>query len=721
MLRKIFLPVLAALTLCSAPAKATEGMWIPLFLKKLNESQMQSLGMRITAEDIYSVNRSSIKDAVVLFGGGCTGEVVSPEGLLLTNHHCGYSQIAAHSTLENNILENGFYARNRSEELVNPSLSVTFIKRIEEVTDQVLKGVKPSMSAEERDKKIRQNIERVKKTARIEPWQNVELKSFFKDNRYFLFVRETFNDVRLVGCPPASVGKFGAETDNWVWPRHTGDFSVFRIYADSNNRPADPSPDNVPYRPDHYLPVSLDGFQEGDFTLVFGFPGTTNEYLPGIALEQTMVRNPVKVGLRDIALQSWGEAMAANDTVKLQYANRYVSAANAWKKWQGESLGLARTGAVAKKDAYQAAFLDSLAAHPQWQQVYGHLLPELEATYREMLPYGIAYDATSEYNYLSDGCALMGILARYRSMLAQGKVDPAQVETLLRQGKERIEKHRVAIDGKTFAPLTRFYCREMPEDLLPETVKQAVEAFGGDFSALGKHLYASPLFTPKGLEEVFALRQREAVDKILDQDDAYRFFRSIVENYAQAVYPKYAALNGRINDRMRDYMKAQMEVFSDRAFFPDANMTLRASYGQVRGMQARDGLAYLPQTFLEGVMEKYVPGDREFDLPEKLIELYRTKDYGPYAQDGRMPVCFIATNHTSGGNSGSPAINADGELIGLNFDRLWEGTMSDLNYDPSICRNIMVDIRYVLFLIDKLGGAGYLVDEMTLRRHGDQQ
>lgn len=715
MLRKIFLPLLAVLTLCAAPAKAAEGMWIPLFLKKLNESQMQSLGMRITAEDIYSVNRSSIKDAVVLFGGGCTGEVVSPQGLLLTNHHCGYSQIAAHSTLENNILENGFYARNRSEELINPSLSVTFIKRIEEVTDQVLKGVKPSMKAEERAKKIRQNIEHVKKTAKIEPWQNVELKSFFKDNRYFLFVRETFNDVRLVGCPPASVGKFGAETDNWIWPRHTGDFSVFRIYADRDNRPADPSPDNVPYRPDHYLPVSLDGFDEGDFTLVFGFPGTTNEYLPGIALEQTMVRNPVKVGLRDIALKSWGEAMAANDTVKLQYANRYVSAANAWKKWQGESLGLARTGAVAKKDAYQAAFLDSLAARAQWQKAYGNLLSDLEAAYRELLPYGIAYDATSEYNYLSDGCALMGLLARYRSMLAQGKVDDAQAAALLRQAKERVEKHRVAIDGKTFAPLTRFYCREMPEDLLPETVKQAVEAFQGDFSALGERLYASPLFTPAGLENVFSIRRTEELDKVLQADAAYRFFRSIVENYSQAVYPKYAELNTLINDRMRDYMKAQMEVFSDRAFFPDANMTLRASYGQVRGMQARDGLAYLPQTFLEGVMEKYVPGDREFDLPEKLIELYRAKDYGPYAQDGRMPVCFIATNHTSGGNSGSPAINADGELIGLNFDRLWEGTMSDLNYDPSICRNIMVDIRYVLFLIDKLGGAGYLVDEMTLR------
>ena len=715
MLRKIFLPLLAVLTLCAAPAKAAEGMWIPLFLKKLNESQMQSLGMRITAEDIYSVNRSSIKDAVVLFGGGCTGEVVSPQGLLLTNHHCGYSQIAAHSTLENNILENGFYARNRSEELINPSLSVTFIKRIEEVTDQVLKGVKPSMKAEERAKKIRQNIEHVKKTAKIEPWQNVELKSFFKDNRYFLFVRETFNDVRLVGCPPASVGKFGAETDNWIWPRHTGDFSVFRIYADRDNRPADPSPDNVPYRPDHYLPVSLDGFDEGDFTLVFGFPGTTNEYLPGIALEQTMVRNPVKVGLRDIALKSWGEAMAANDTVKLQYANRYVSAANAWKKWQGESLGLARTGAVAKKDAYQAAFLDSLAARAQWQKAYGNLLPDLEAAYRELLPYGIAYDATSEYNYLSDGCALMGLLARYRSMLAQGKVDDAQAAALLRQAKERVEKHRVAIDGKTFAPLTRFYCREMPEDLLPETVKQAVEAFQGDFSALGERLYASPLFTPAGLGNVFSIRRTEELDKVLQADAAYRFFRSIIENYSQAVYPKYAELNTLINDRMRDYMKAQMEVFSDRAFFPDANMTLRASYGQVRGMQARDGLAYLPQTFLEGVMEKYVPGDREFDLPEKLIELYRAKDYGPYAQDGRMPVCFIATNHTSGGNSGSPAINADGELIGLNFDRLWEGTMSDLNYDPSICRNIMVDIRYVLFLIDKLGGAGYLVDEMTLR------
>lgn len=714
MLRKCFPMVALAVLLSCLPARGAEGMWIPLFLKKLNESQMQSLGMRITAEDIYSVNHSSIKDAVVLFGGGCTGEVVSPEGLLLTNHHCGYSQIAAHSTLEDNILENGFYARNRSEERINPSLSVTFIKRIEEVTDQALRGVKPSMSAEKRQEKIRENLERIRKEADIEPWQNVEVKSFFKDNRYFLFVRETFNDVRLVGCPPASVGKFGAETDNWVWPRHTGDFSVFRIYADRDNHPADPSPDNVPYRPDHYLPISLDGFSEGDFTLVFGFPGRTDEYLPGIALEQTIVRNPIKVGLRDIALNAWQKEMEANDTIKLLYANRYVSVANAWKKWQGESLGLERTRAVDKKTAYEAAFADTLAKYPAMQQAYGHLLPDLYAAYKELLPYGMAYDATSEYNYLSDACALMGLLGRYRSLLGKQQADSARTEALRQQALERVDPRRITIDRKVFIPLTEFYCDKMPSGFLPQEVDAALEGFHGDMKALADSLYASPLLSRDGIEGIFAAKDTTAFDLLTRNDPTYVFFRSVVENYNRMVAPRYSEVSGRIDLLMKDYMKAQMEAFPDRAFFPDANMTLRASYGQVRGMQARDGLAYLPQTFLDGVIEKYVPGDREFDLPEKLIDLYRKKDYGPYGENGRMPVCFIATNHTSGGNSGSPVINADGELIGLNFDRLWEGTMSDLNYDPSICRNIMVDIRYVLFLIDKLGGAGYLVDEMTL-------
>ena len=692
----------AAITLTAA-----EGMWIPLFLKKLNEAEMKSLGMKIDAEDIYSVNRSSLKDAVVLFGGGCTGEVVSPEGLLLTNHHCGYSVIASHSTMENNILQNGFWAKNKSEELINPSLSVTFIKRIEEVTDAALTGVTDDMDLKSRNEKIAQNIRAIRDTARREEWQNVEIKPFFKDNRYFMFIRETYSDVRLVGCPPVSVGKYGSETDNWVWPRHTGDFSVFRIYADKNNRPAAPSEDNVPYRPDHFFPISINGIEEGDFTLVFGFPGRTDEYLPAPALEQTANhRNPVKVGMRDIALKVWGEEMRANDTTKLVYANRYSSVANAWKKWQGESLGLNRTGGYDKKKRYEADFLATeVGKRPENTQ----LLNDLYAQYEELLPYGIAYDITSEFSSLSDAYKLYSAIARVLS-----SKDANQIERYKKTAYSLLDARTLPIDRRAFVKLADFWVKNIPSQFVPEAVSAIYKECGEDWNKVADKVYNHPIFTKEGIDALLA-KDAETRKKEFAESPLAVLFSSVNNMMIDKVVPVYNEVNTQIAFLMKRYMAAQMEAFPDKAFFPDANLTLRASYGQVKGMQARDGIYYIPQTFLDGVIEKYIPGDFEYDLPAKVLELHEKKDYGRYADSkGRMPVCFIATNHTTGGNSGSPAVNAYGQLIGLNFDRLWEGTMSDLNYDASICRNIMVDIRYVLWLIDKVGGAGYLLDEMTI-------
>ena len=692
----------AAITLTAA-----EGMWIPLFLKKLNETEMKSLGMKIDADDIYSVNHSSLKDAVVLFGGGCTGEVVSPEGLLLTNHHCGYSVIAAHSTMENNILQNGFWAKDKSEELINPSLSVTFIKRIEEVTDAALSGVTDDMDITTRNEKINQNIRVIRDTARREKWQNIEIKPFFKDNRYFMFIRETYNDVRLVGCPPVSVGKYGSETDNWVWPRHTGDFSVFRIYADKNNRPAAPSADNVPYRPDHYFPISLNGVKEGDFTLVFGFPGTTNEYLPAPALEQTANhRNPVKVGMRDIALKVWGEEMRRNDTIKLVYANRYSSVANAWKKWQGESLGLNRSKGYDKKKRYEADFLATeVGKRPENTQ----LLNDLYSQYEKLLPYGIAYDISSEFSSLSDAYKLYSALSRSLS-----SKDLNIVERYKKTALSLLDSRTLPIDRRAFVLLADFWKKNIPAQFVPSSVNDMYEDCGKDWNKVAEKIYSDVLFTKEGVEDWYT-KDAETRKKELAESPMGVFYSSINNMMTEKVLPVYNEANNQIAFLMKRYMAAQMEAFPAKAFFPDANLTLRASYGQVKGMQARDGIYYIPQTYLDGVIEKYMPGDFEYDLPAKVLELYQSKEYGRYADgEGRMPVCFIATNHTTGGNSGSPAINAYGQLIGLNFDRLWEGTMSDLNCDASICRNIMVDIRYVLWLIDKVGGAGYLLDEMTI-------
>ena len=692
----------AAITLTAA-----EGMWIPLFLKKLNETEMKSLGMKIDADDIYSVNHSSLKDAVVLFGGGCTGEVVSAEGLLLTNHHCGYSVIAAHSTMENNILQNGFWAKDKSEELINPSLSVTFIKRIEEVTEAALSGVTDDMDIAARNEKINQNLRAIRDTARREEWQNIEIKPFFKDNRYFMFIRETYSDVRLVGCPPVSVGKYGSETDNWVWPRHTGDFSVFRIYADKNNRPAAPSADNVPYRPDHFFPISLNGVKEGDFTLVFGFPGRTDEYLPAPALEQTANhRNPVKVGMRDIALKVWGEEMRANDTTKLLYANRYSSVANAWKKWQGESLGLNRTKGFDKKKRYEADFLSTeVGKRPENTQ----LLNDLYSQYEKLLPYGIAYDITSEFSSLSDAYKLYSALSRLLS-----SKDLNIVERYKKTALSLLDSRTLPIDRRAFVLLADFWKKNIPSQFVPEDVSAIYKECGEDWNKVAEKIYSDALFTKEGIENWYK-KDAETRKKELAESPLGVFYSSINNMMTEKVLPVYNEANNQIAFLMKRYMAAQMEAFPGKAFFPDANLTLRASYGQVKGMQARDGIYYIPQTYLDGVIEKYIPGDFEYDLPAKVLELYQSKDYGRYADgEGRMPVCFIATNHTTGGNSGSPAINAYGQLIGLNFDRLWEGTMSDLNYDASICRNIMVDIRYVLWLIDKVGGAGYLLDEMTI-------
>ncbi|UMB61874.1 S46 family peptidase [Lutibacter sp. A80] len=686
------------------------GMWIPSLLEGVNETEMQLLGSKLTAKDIYDVNNSSLKDAIVHFNGGCTSEIISPNGLLLTNHHCGYGAIQSHSSVEHDYLKNGFWAKSYDEELANPSMSVTFIKRIDDVTEAVFAGVTSDMDEASKMKLINQNILKVNKTVQKEAWQDSNVKAFYKGNQYLLFVTEEFKDVRMVGAPPSSIGKFGADTDNWMWPRHTGDFSLFRIYADANNRPAAYSEDNVPYKPNHYLPISLDGVEEGDFTLVFGFPGSTNEYLPAVAVDQIVnVLNPAKIEIRENALKVIDTYMRTDPAIKIKYASKYASTANYWKKWIGENQGIEKSKAIEKKRALETEFSKIVEAKDL--ENYTTLLSDFEKLYKEIENVSLARDYWMEVAYRN--VELLGITFRAfqveQAYLRGGEQGFENAKNIILKRLEGTYKnYSPVVDKPVFEKLVALYAEKSPKAYSPSNLE------GVNFSELANTIYStSKLITLEEAKQLFSGSAEEVIKK-LNEDAAYKFGKEFHATFFNKIEPKFQQLNQELAAVQKQYMKGLMEVFPNKRFFPDANSTLRVTYGQVSGYEPRDGVYYNTTTYLEGVMEKFVPNDYEFDVPQKLQDLYDAKDFGIYAENGKMPVNFIGTNHTTGGNSGSPAIDANGNLIGLNFDRVWEGTMSDYNYDADICRNIMVDIRYVLFIVDKYAGAKNLIEEMTL-------
>ncbi|MBL7742541.1 MAG: S46 family peptidase [Chitinophagaceae bacterium] len=696
---------------------ANEGMWLPLLLEKLNEKEMKGLGMKISTKDIYNVNSGSLKDAIVSFGGFCTGEVISSKGLVLTNHHCGLDAIQTHSTIGHNYIRDGFWAMNYAEELPNPKLFVTFIIRIEDVTKQILNGVTPSMTESERQSIVDKNISETRSKAKKETYQDVFVKAFFEANQYYMFITETYKDVRLVGAPPSSVGNFGQDTDNWMWPRHTGDFSMFRIYAGKDNKPAEYSADNVPYVPKRSLAISMDGVNEGDFTMVFGFPGKTMEYMHSEAIRQTMeVNNPVKIAVRDKALAIMDGFMRRDEQIKIQYTKKYASISNAWKKWRGEIPGLIRTGAVEKRKAYEAEFQKRVSANMEWKTKYGNLLKELEAAWKEIEPLGKARDYYTEINSKIELFTIARRVNALRNIKNNGgKHEYSEGLTKLKDTLTELYRNfNPAVDKQLFETLITMYVSDQDSKIVSPVLMEYLKTAGKDFKKLAEELYGAADYT-SGIKMMTALEQNPA--EIIERSKTIKaslLYDDMLATYNKEVAAKLNETQGRINQLQRTYMQAQMEVMKEKKFYPDANSTLRLTYGNVKGYTARDGVKYDFYSYLDGVMEKYIPGDYEFDVPEKLRSLYQNKDYGQYGKNGKMPVCLVATNHTTGGNSGSPALDAYGNLVGLNFDRAWEGVMSDISYDPSICRNIMVDIRYVLFIIDKYAGAGHLVKEMKL-------
>lgn len=689
------------------------GMWIPSLLKGMNENEMKTLGMKLTAEQIYSVNKSSLKDAVPQFDGGCTAEVISDKGLILTNHHCGYDNIQSHSTVEHDYLTDGFWAYKMEDELPNKGVVVSFVVRIEDVTTKVLEGVATLTSEAEKQKKIQENISNLTKTLPKEAWQENSIRTFYDGNQYILFVTETFKDIRLVGAPPSSIGKFGSDTDNWVWPRHTGDFSLFRIYADKNNRPAEYSTENVPYKPKHFFPISAKGVKENDFTMVMGYPGRTQEYLPSYAVEQIVNDlNPAKIEVRDAALKVQDGFMRKDNAIKIQYASKYAGIANYWKKWIGETKGLKKSNAVAIKQKFEKNFQEKVAKAGK-QAEYGNLLADFQKNYTEIKDYALARDLFSEIALRNTELLSVGYKLYQLEQILANKGEQAfndRKNNLINGLGDFYKDFNANVDEKVFEQLIEIYSKKYPKQFLPSGLENV------DAKTLSTNVYAnSKLVSYDKIKELLTGETKTVLEK-MNNDSGFQVIKMMADSFTKNVAPKYDELNLKNIAAQRTYMKGILELSPKSArIFPDANSTLRVTYGKVKGYKPNDAVYYEPFTTLDGVMEKYVPGDYEFDVPKKLIDLYNTKDFGKYAdKNGKMPVAFIATNHTTGGNSGSPALDANGNLIGLNFDRVWEGTMSDIYYSPEICRNIMVDARYILFVIDKYAGAKNIINELKI-------
>ena len=657
--------IAAAFLLAVSPALADEGMWLPALISQRIED-MHAKGFKLSAEDIYSINRESLKDAVMLFGGGCTGELVSPEGLLFTNHHCGYSYIQKHSSVEHDYLKDGFWALERKEELPNPGLSVKFLDYMEDVTAEIL-GAGDRKAVEK---------ELISKAVEGRKGAKADVEEFYYGNRFYLFVYREFTDIRLVGAPPSSIGKFGGDTDNWMWPRHTGDFSIFRIYAGKDNEPAAYSEDNVPYRPKKYFKISRAGVKEGDFTFIYGFPGSTREYITSDAVHYiSEVSDPAKIGLRTKRLDIQKKYMSTSPDIRIRYSAKNASVSNAWKKWQGEMKGIRKMHTVDSKKAYEAGFR-------KWAEGtrYEGVLDRLDSLYRELEPLNFAREYTLE-------SALTAELPQFASSLvnAAPEARPALAANFYKDWY-------LPVDKESFVAVMEDYSRNVPDGFKPEYYFSSIERFG-NISAWADSLFSGPLASGDTLA--------------VAESEAYAFRKAFSEHYNKALLSRYTSLNEEITREYKDYMQGQMEFSPDKAFYPDANLTLRVAYGKVSGYEPSDGIRYKAVSTLSGIMEKDNPEIFDYNIPQSLRDLYATGLYD------NTPVCFIATNHTTGGNSGSPIINADGNLIGINFDRVWEGTMSDVAFDPEFCRNICLDIRYLLFVVDKVCGAGSLLDELS--------
>jgi hypothetical protein len=707
MLKKYFVFVFL---LFASVTRAEEGMLIPSLIAAF-ESDMKAMGMKLTAEQIYSVNNSSLKDAIIHFGGGCTAELVSSKGLLLTNHHCGYSQIQSHSSLENDYLKYGFWAKNYEEELANPGLTATRIVRIEDVTQSTLLGSWDVNSETERQAIIQANIKTLISNAITGTHYEAEIKPFNYGNDYYMIVKEVFKDVRLVGTPPNSIGKFGGDTDNWVWPRHTGDFSVFRIYAGTNNKPSDYSEFNIPYTPIHYLPISFKDREVGDFTMVYGFPGETEQHVSSAYLDFIIyTERPARIAMREKSLGVIDAAMRASDEVRIKYAAKQASIANAYKKWIGQIDGLKRLDGVQVKLDWELEYKTKAATNEDWQDLYGSVVDDLNSLVDKDSKW--EYENALAIEYLSVGPELFklarginDLVTNYEDYLAKGTLS-AQLDKLKTGADGFFKNYDANVDKQIFELLTQEYLTRKNNTVLNEAFP--------DIQELTNLIYNKSILTDKERYLSFLNGFKKSSLKKALKDPALNLYSVVVAEYRDNVLPNFQVFDASMTELLKLYVEGKYAMFPEEKHWADANSTLRITYGKLEGSVPADGMAYTEHTTLDGVIAKYNTGNPDFELLPRMLELYENKEYGDYGQDGELWVCFTGSNHTTGGNSGSPVIDENGNLMGLNFDRTWESTMSDFMFDPSRCRNIVVDIRYVLWVMDIYSGAKHLVDEMVL-------
>ena len=718
MIKKLFSIVLLSV-LSFSSVKADEGMWLPQLLQSMNESDMKASGLQLTSQDLYDVNNSSLKDAIVSLGGFCTAEMISSEGLMLTNHHCGFGQIQEHSTVANDYLKDGFWAMSRDEELPNEGLFASFLVSIESVTDRVLEEL-GDVSESERNAKLRSIFNSIAAESIEGTEYNARVKPFFGGNEFYLMTYITYNDVRLVGAPPSSIGKFGGDTDNWMWPRHTGDFALFRIYCAPDGSSAEYSEDNVPFKPKHHLPIQLDGVDNGDYTMIFGFPGSTDRFLTSYGIQEAIDKsNPTTVQIREEKLAIMKTGMDANKKTKIQYAAKYAQTSNYWKYFIGQTRGLKRMKVYDKKVEIENNFTDWVNSGDEARyEKYGNALNLIEQAYEQNSKICIARTYLNEAVF--QGAEIMYFSFLMNRKLANIPEDEKEkrkfMKEIKKEAKEFYKNYNAKVDEELFASMLEMYYYNVPKNQHPAVFKKIENQLFGfkalDFDYYAKNVFKRSIFSSK--EKFFTFLEKPSTLR-LEKDVAYTTMMSIYDYYIENMYPKRKSISAKLEEGNRLFIAGLREMNPEEKYYPNANSTMRVTYGSVGDYNPGNAMHYDFYTTIDGIMEKEDATSSEFVVPEKLKELYAIGDYGRYAdEDGNLRINFISNNDITGGNSGSPVINAWGEIVGTAFDGNWEAMSGDIAFENEIQRTISVDIRYTMFIIDKFAGATHLIDEMTI-------